>query len=416
MNILSPIRHFFQALLLLGVISSILLPSQATTASQPTIAWPQISLITYQSGFSSPVHLTNAGDGSQRLFVVEQSGIIRIIKNNVVLPTPFLDIHDRVLFPGSGERGLLSVAFPSNYASKSYFYVYYTRLDGNNQASRFHLKPGKPDEADPFSEQMIILFNHPNYSNHNGGQLAFGPDGYLYIGTGDGGSGGDPQGNAQNPASLLGKLLRIDVESGVDPYLVPATNPYTQTVGYRGEIWALGLRNPWRYAFDRQTGDLYIGDVGQNTEEEVDFQPASSHGGENYGWNVLEGNLCYKPSVNCVPPAHYAPPIAVYDHGLNDSNGCAITGGAVYRGATYLRLQGIYFYGDYCTGKIWGLKYSSGWQSQPLLDTDLSISTFGEDEAGNLYLADLSSGKIYKIVDRMTAPLDYVFLPVVSSH
>jgi glucose/arabinose dehydrogenase len=416
MNIPSPIKHCLHALLLLGVISNILLPSRATTASQPTIAWPKISLITYQSGFSSPVHLANAGDGSQRLFVVEQRGIIRIIKNNVVLNTPFLDIQDRVLFPGSGERGLLSVAFPSDYATKGYFYVYYTRLDGNNQTSRFHLKPGKPDEADPFSEQLIILFNHPNYSNHNGGQLAFGPDGYLYIGTGDGGGGGDPQGNAQNPASLLGKLLRIDVESGVDPYLVPVTNPYTQTVGYRGEIWALGLRNPWRYAFDRQTGDLYIGDVGQNTEEEVDFQPASSQGGENYGWNVLEGNLCYIPSVNCIPPSHYEPPIAVYDHGVNDSNGCAITGGRVYRGATYLRMQGIYFYGDYCSGKIWGLLYSNGWQSQPLLDTDLSISTFGEDEAGNLYLADLSSGRIFQIVDWLTAPVDIVYLPVASTQ
>jgi glucose/arabinose dehydrogenase len=348
------------------------------------------------------------------LFVVEQSGIIRIIKDNVVLNTPFLDIQDRVLFPGYSERGLLSVAFPPDYASKGYFYVYYTRLDGNNQTSRFHLKPGKPNEADPFSEQSIILFNHPNYGNHNGGQLAFGPDGYLYIGTGDGGGAGDPYGNAQNPTSLLGKLLRIDVESGVNPYSVPVTNPYTQTVGYLGEIWALGLRNPWRYAFDRQTGDLYIGDVGQNTEEEVDFQPASSLGGENYGWNVLEGNLCFNPSVNCVPPARYTPPIAVYDHGTNDSNGCSITGGSVYRGISYLRLQGTYFYGDYCTGKIWGLKYTDSWQNQPLLDTTLSISTFGEDEAGNLYLADLSGGVIYQIVDRTTAPLNLDFLPLVS--
>ena len=416
MNILSPIKHFFKTLLLLGVIFGILFPPKVAAASFTTIVWPQISLITYQSGFSSPVHLTNAGDGSQRLFVVEQSGIIRIIKDNIVLSTPFLDIQDRVLFPGSGESGLLSVAFPPDYANKGYFYVYYTRLDGNNQTSRFHLKPGKPDEADPFSEQSIILFNHPNYSNHNGGQLAFGSDGYLYIGTGDGGGGGDPTGNAQNPASLLGKLLRIDVESSVNPYLVPVTNPYTQTVGYLGEIWALGLRNPWRYSFDHQTGDLYIGDVGQNTEEEVDFQPASSHGGENYGWNKLEGNLCYDPSINCVPPARYAPPVAVYDHGPNDSNGCSITGGGVYRGTTYLRMQGMYFYGDYCTGKIWGLIFSNGWHYQQLLDTNLSISTFGEDEAGNLYLADLSSGVIYQIGDNVTAPLNTVFLPSITTQ
>ena len=414
MNPLSLVKRFAHTLLLLWIISGILHPSQAATASLPNIDWPQISLISYQIGFTSPVHLTNAGDGSQRLFIVEQNGIIRIIKNNVVLSTPFLDIQDRVLFPGFSERGLLSVAFPPDYTSKGYFYVYYTRLDGNNQTSRFHIKPGKPDEADPSSEQPIILFTHPNYSNHNGGQLAFGPDGYLYIGTGDGGGAGDPQGNAQNPSSPLGKLLRIDVESGLEPYSVPLTNPYTQTVGYLGEIWALGLRNPWRFSFDRLTDDLYIGDVGQNTEEEVDFQPASSLGGENYGWNVLEGNLCFNPSINCVPPARYAPPIAVYDHGVNDSNGCSITGGGVYRGAAYLRLQGIYFYGDYCTGKIWGLKYSNGWQYQPLLDTSLWISTFGEDEAGNLYLADHSSGVIYQIVDRMIAQPNTAYLPLVS--
>jgi glucose/arabinose dehydrogenase len=408
-----PIKRLFQTLLLLGVIFGILFPPQSATASLPTLEWPQISVTPYQSGFTSPVHITHAGDASQRLFIVEQSGIIRIIKDNIVLTTPFLDIHERVLFPGSGEQGLLSVAFPPDYASKGYFYVYYTRLDGNNQTSRFHLKPGKPNEADPLSEQPIILFNHPTYSNHNGGQLAFGSDGYLYIGTGDGGGGGDPQGNAQNPASLLGKLLRIDVEVGVDPYLVPTTNPYTQTVGYQGEIWALGLRNPWRYSFDRQTGDLYIGDVGQNTQEEVDFQPASSHGGENYGWNTLEGNLCYNPSINCVPPALYASPVAVYDHGTNDSNGCSITGGAVYRGTTYPRLQGTYLYGDYCRGKIWGLKYSNGWHYRQMLDTNLSISTFGEDEAGNLYLADLSSGVIYQISDTNTTPLNF-FLPLIT--
>ncbi len=415
MNTRSPLKRFFQTLLLFGVMSGILLQPQTTSASLPTVAWPKISLTPYQSGFTFPVHITHAGDGSQRMFVVEQSGIIRIIKDNLVLSTPFLDIHERVLFPGSGERGLLSVAFPPDYASKGYFYVYYTRLDGNNQTSRFHLKLGKPDEADPASEQSIILFNHPNYSNHNGGQLAFGPDGYLYIGTGDGGGGGDPQGNAQNPVSLLGKLLRIDVESGVDPYLVPTTNPYTQTVGYRGEIWALGLRNPWRYTFDRQTGDLYIGDVGQNTEEEVDFQPASSPGGENYGWNTLEGNLCYNPSTNCVPPARYAPPVAVYDHGANDSIGCAITGGNVYRGATFPLMVGLYIYGDYCTGKIWGLIVTNSWQNQLLLDTHLMISTFGEDEAGNLYVADLSSGVIYQVTATANAPFHTVYLPLVSN-
>jgi len=403
--------HLFQTLLLLGLISGILLPPPAATASLPTIDWPQLSLTPYQSGFASPVHLTHAADGSPRLFVVEQDGIIRLIKNDVVFPTPFLDIHERVYYPGSGESGLLSVAFPPDYASKGYFYVYYTRLDGDNQTSRFHLIPGDPDQADPASEQPVLLFAHPDYNNHNGGQLAFGPDGYLYIGTGDGGGSGDPQGNAQDPDSLLGKLLRIDVESGVDPYLIPASNPYTQTAGYRGEIWALGLRNPWRYSFDHQTGDLYIGDVGQGDAEEVDFQPASSPGGENYGWNILEGDLCYNPPFGCVPPDHYAPPVAVYAHG---PNGCSITGGAVYRGAAYPRMQGVYFYGDYCSGRIWGLIDAGGWQNQLLLDTGLSISTFGEDEAGNLYVADLSSGVLYQITDLPTTPSNMVYLPLVS--
>ena len=407
------IKSIFRTLLLLGVITGILGPSRAIEASQPNLAWPQISLIPYQGGFNSPVHITHAGDGSQRMFIVEQSGIIRIIKNGVVLSTPFLDIQERVYFPGFSESGLLSLAFPPDYLGKGYFYVYYTNLDGNNQTSRFSLKPGNPDEADPTSEEPIILFKHPTYNNHNGGQLAFGPDGYLYIGTGDGGGGGDPGGNAQNPASLLGKLLRIDVESGVDPYLVPPTNPFTQTVGYRGEIWALGLRNPWRYTFDRQTGDLYIGDVGQDKVEEVDFQPAASPGGENYGWNTLEGNLCFNPASGCIPPDHYSPPVATYNHGINDANGCSVTGGSVYRGATYPRMQGIYFYGDYCRGKIWGLSYANAWQSHLLLDTSLNISTFGEDEAGNLYLADLSGGVIYQVTDLGTGPINTTFLTLV---
>jgi hypothetical protein len=212
-------------------------------------------------------------------------------------------------------------------------------------------------------------------------------------------------------STVLGKLLRIDVESGVDPYLIPATNPFTQTVGYRGEIWALGLRNPWRYTFDRQTGDLYIADVGQNTEEEVDFQPASSPGGENYGWNTLEGNLCFDPPSGCV--SAHIPTHATYDHGINDANGCSITGGFVYRGAAFPRMQGVYFYADYCRGKIWGLSFSNGWQSHLLLDTDLLISTFGEDEAGNLYLADLSGGVIYQVNDIVAANPATVFLPHV---
>jgi glucose/arabinose dehydrogenase len=252
-----------------------------------------------------------------------------------------------------------------------------------------------PDVADPGSEQVVLKVSQP-YSNHNGGQLAFGPnDGYLYIGMGDGGSGGDPENRAQNPAELLGKLLRIDVESGGNPYLVPATNPFVQTTGYRGEIWALGLRNPWRFAFDRLNGDLYIADVGQAEYEEVNYQPGASAGGQNYGWRIMEGLHCYNPA-NC-NPSGLTLPVVEYSH----AEGCSITGGVAYRGTQFDRMQGIYFYADYCSGKIWGLRSAAAsWSSRLLLDTPFSITTFGEDEAGEIYVADFSGGEIYRIVDQ----------------
>ncbi|HEX9028222.1 MAG TPA: PQQ-dependent sugar dehydrogenase, partial [Anaerolineales bacterium] len=376
------------------------------------------------SGLSSPVFITNAGDSSGRLFIVEQAGRIRIVQNGALQAAPFLDITGRVRSPASGggsEQGLLSAAFPPGYGTgKDYFYVYYTRLDGNNQVSRFHLNTSF-NAADPHSEEPILLLNHPTYENHNGGQLNFGPDGYLYIGTGDGGGAGDPSGNAQNPASLLGKLLRIDVEPHPNPgkgsfhlffplslknsdgtpsrraYSIPADNPYAQTAGYRGEVWALGLRNPWRFSFDRLAGDLYIADVGQDRVEEVNFQTASSRGGENYGWNILEGDLCYNPSSGCTPPPRYAPPVFTYEHGLNDANGCSITGGYVYRGPAYPALQGIYFYGDYCTGRIWGLSRDGGaWQNHEFSIPHYQLTSFGEDQAGELYVA-ATNGSIYQI-------------------
>ncbi len=390
-------------LLWFGVLSG-----RSETVAQGGVIWPQISLTQEFSGLSQPVYITHAGDGSGRLFVVEQIGRIRLIKDGVLLSTPFLDIASRV--GCCGERGLLSVAFPPGYASKGYFYVYYTNTSGNIVLARYFLKVNpdstiNPDVADPSTEQIVITIGHPTFANHNGGQLAFGPDdGYLYMGTGDGGGAGDTSGNAQNPNSLLGKILRIDVESGnptrqnPTTYTIPSTNPYTQIQGYRGEIWALGLRNPWRFSFDRQTHDLYIGDVGQDTEEEVDFQSASSTGGENYGWNILEGSLCFNPPSGCVPPSMYSPPVAEYNHGSNDSIGCAVTGGFVYRGADYPDIQGIYFYGDYCTGRIWGLEFDgSAWQTTLLLDTPYTISTFGEDESGNLYIADYAKGRIYMV-------------------
>jgi len=388
---------------------------------QPAATWPTISLQEIASNLDAPVHLTHAGDGSGRLFVVEQPGRIRIIQSGQIQATYFLDINGRVL--SGGERGLLSVAFPPHYASKGYFYVYYTNLDGNNQVSRFYLT-ANPDIANSGSEERILLLHHPTYANHNGGQLVFGPDGYLYIGTGDGGGGGDPFGNAQNPESLLGKLLRIDVEPAdlpvINPttatkaylplifqyqkpasmaYKIPPDNPFAGLQGYQGEIWALGLRNPWRFSFDRQTGDLFIGDVGQDRMEEVDFQPASSSGGENYGWNILEGTLCYNPSSGCIEPADYSPPIAEYEHGTNDSNGCSITGGYIYRGTVYPSLQGIYFFADYCKGKVWGLQQESGvWSSALLIPSSShNFTSFGEDQDGELYLV-AQEGKIFKLV------------------
>ena len=364
----------------------------AAADAQAAVAWPRISLVTKYAGLSLPVGVTNARDGSGNLYVVEQGGRILLVKNGALQATPFLDISDRVL--SIGEQGLLGLAFPPGYATKRYFYVYYTRPVDNNVVSRFRLTVN-PDAADPDSEEMLIATPQP-FSNHNGGQIAFGPDGFLYISKGDGGSGGDPFNNAQNPASLLGKLLRIDVESAADPgllYAVPPTNPFAQTAGFRGEIWALGLRNPWRFSFDRQTGDLYIGDVGQGSFEEVDFQPAESPGGENYGWRIMEGAHCFgDPACS---QAGLVLPVAEYDHG----QGCSITGGFVYRGTAYPRMQGIYLYADFCTGNFWGLKRDgAAWQNALLLSESRNVSSFGEDEEGNLFVADRSNGLVLEIV------------------
>ena len=381
--------------------------------AQGSITWPEISLSLHASGLNQPVHITHAGDGTGRLFVVERSGLIRIVKGEVLLGTPFLDIAARVGDQDS-EQGLLSVAFPPDYSSQGIFYVYYTDNSGDTVVARYQVTPD-PDVADSGSEEIILTIEQP-YTNHNGGQLAFGPnDGYLYIATGDGGSGGDPQNNAQNPASLLGKLLRIDVEptqaisanhsvylpilfTGNGPtevhgsYKIPSDNPYTQTSGYRGEIWALGLRNPWRFSFDRQTGDLYVGDVGQGSYEEIDYQPASSSGGENYGWRIMEGFHCY--NAGACDTSGLVLPVVEYDHSL----GCSVTGGLVYRGGDYPDMQGVYFYADYCSGRIWGLKHDGAtWQGALLLETSHRIASFGEDEAGNLYLTDYFDGDIYMI-------------------
>ncbi len=382
-----------------------------SAGSFPSLEWPAIAILPYASGFQSPVQVTNAGDGSDRQFVVEQPGRIKILVNQQALPIPFLDITDRVLY--GGEQGLLSVAFPPGFASLGHCYVYYTNKNGDNQVSRFRLMPGDANQLDPDSEELVLYLNHPNHANHNGGQLAFSPnDGYLYIGTGDGGGSGDLSGNAQNPESLLGKMLRIDVEASPSPftYTIPASNPFTQTAGYRGEIWALGLRNPWRYSFDRLTGDLYIGDVGQGSYEEIDFQPAASPGGENYGWNIMEGSHCYNAST-CDQTGLTLP---VLDYTRLPNFAAAVAGGVVYRGSLSPELLGIYFFADSYDGRLWGLRQNSGqWEYVVLQYTDLhgGIVSFGEDESGEVYFTDWGGGRIFHLTASSSKIAGY--LPLV---
>ncbi|OGW41395.1 MAG: glucose dehydrogenase [Nitrospirae bacterium GWD2_57_9] len=367
----------------------------APPSSKPTgtTGIPGIQLVKIAGGFSAPVHITAAGDGSNRLFVVEQQGTIRIIRNGTVLPAPFLDISSRVL--SGGERGLLSVVFPPGYGSaRNYFYVNYTRNEGGDTVVARYGTTANQDQADGGSEQQLLVVAQP-FPNHNGGQLAFGPDRFLYIGMGDGGSADDPNRNGQNPGVLLGKILRIDVETRLDAYTIPGTNPFASRPGYRPEIWALGLRNPWRFSFDRLTGDLYMADVGQDKYEEVNFQPAASTGGENYGWNIMEGRHCFK-AATC-DRSGLTLPIVEYE--THSGGSCSVTGGFVYRGAEFSSLQGVYVYGDFCSGRIWGLRRTGSTVTNRLiLESGLAISSFGEDEAGNLYVADLGKGDIYKIV------------------
>jgi glucose/arabinose dehydrogenase len=382
-----------------------------------TVTWPVIHLQPAASGLSSPVSITHADDNSGRLYIVEQTGAIRILQDFALQAAPFLDIT--ALRSCCGERGLLGLAFPPGYASKSHFFIYYTALNGDIVIARYNTSPNR-NLADANSGVIVLTIPHSSNTNHNGGQLAFGPDGFLYAGVGDGGGGGDPNNHSQSLNTLLGKLLRIDVEGPgcvqnppkAQNYCIPGSNPFVSTPGARGEIWAYGLRNPWRFSFDRLTGALYIGDVGQGIEEEVDFQAAGAAGGQNYGWNILEGNLCYPSSASCSPPANYIGPVTTYDHSA--VSGCAVTGGYAYGGpAIYMNMQGVYFYADYCAGKIFGLVDSGGWQTQLLTTVPFTISTFGEDESGYLYVADYSHGAVYLIqgvFDPSTLPLR-TFIP-----
>jgi glucose/arabinose dehydrogenase len=372
---------------------------RATTTSVPVTAAfnPRgiaITLSTVASGFSSPVLVTNARDGSNRLFVVEQGGRIKIIKNGNLLPTPFLDIHRSIT--SGGERGLLGLAFHPSFETNHKLYVNFTNKNGDTAINEYRVTTNA-DRVDQSTGRRILTIYQP-YANHNGGNLAFGPDGYLYIGMGDGGSSGDPGNRAQNLNSLLGKMLRINVNgtSGSRNYRIPSSNPYVGRTG-RDEIWARGLRNPWRWSFDRETGNLWIGDVGQNRYEEIDRSYRGSRGagrGVNYGWRVMEGRHCYNPSTHCSTSGK-ALPIVEYTH----SYGCSVTGGFVYRGSAYPMLRGGYFFGDFCSGRIWTI--SAGARSPAtrtfLLHPNINISSFGESESGELYVVDYG-GRVFRIV------------------
>lgn len=378
-------------------------PAQAT-AGTPADSMPHtvdltqvtLSLEPVYQGYRAPLFVTHAGDGSGRIFVVEKGGTIRVIAEGTPLETPFLDISDRVRSSGY-EQGLLGLAFAPDYAESGYFFVNYTDAQGNTVISRFSVRDDDPNRADPAGEFVVLQLDQPA-ANHNGGMLAFGPDGYLWIGTGDGGGANDRFGHGQNPATLLGKMLRLDVTTNPDvPYLIPPDNPWVEA-DWNGqtvpdEVWAVGLRNPWRYSFDRVTGDLWIADVGQNQVEEIHFTPAGSPGGLNYGWPIMEGDRCFRATACDTTGLEW--PVFTYTH----QGHCSVTGGYVYRGQDYPALHGVYIFGDFCSGALWATAPdgAGGWVTEFMTRTGIALSSFGEDEAGELYATDLNSGIIYRV-------------------
>lgn len=340
--------------------------------------------------FQLPIYATHAGDGSGRLFVVEQRGVVWIVKEGKRQRRPFLDISARVS-RRSSEQGMLGMAFHPHYSENGYVFVHYTDRKGHTLVQRLVMS-ADPNRADSHNPATLLAHQQP-YRNHNGGQITFGQDGYLYIGLGDGGLAGDPQGNGQNLSTLLGAILRVDVEHPTS-FIAPPDNPFVTNDLAAPEIWVYGLRNPWRFSFDRLTGDLYIGDVGQDDWEEIDIQLAGSGGGENYGWGHMEGAHCYQK--NCDHSAYVAP-IVEYHH---SEGGCSVTGGYVYRGEKLKGLQGVYLYGDYCSGLIWALRQTGAgeWRSRLFIESSLKISSFGEDEAGEVYVVD-HGGQIFRLTD-----------------
>jgi glucose/arabinose dehydrogenase len=384
-------------LLCLVVLAALAGCGGATNVSQPTPPHspPVLALTAFVSGLTAPIGMEIPTDGSGRLFVLEQAGRIRIIQSGALVAIPFLDITSKV--ESGGEEGLLGLAFHPSFSANRRFFIYYTRrVSGQLQSvfSEYAASASNPNQADAASERILLVVNQP-FDNHNGGQLAFGPDGFLYIALGDGGSGGDPQGNGQNTGVLLGKILRIDVDGAFAPgkqYDIPPDNPFASGGGLP-EIWAYGLRNPWRFSFDRSTGRLFAGDVGQGNFEEVDIITK----GGNFGWNEMEGAHCYPPGSSCSTTGLILP-IMEYAHDAN--GGTAIIGGFVYRGSAISGLAGDYVFGDLSSGRVWaGVQGSSGSWSQTLVLThNLTVSSFGQDAAGELYLLDYGNGAVLRLV------------------
>lgn len=354
----------------------------------------QVDFQLWNNGLSSPVGIYNAGD--DRMFILEQnSGDIELYQTDGTYIGKFLDLTG--IISTGGERGLLGLAFPSNYATTGKFYVNYTNTSGDTDIAEYTVS-GNANVADAASGQVILTIDQ-DFSNHNGGHIAFGPDGMLYIGMGDGGSGGDPNNRSQDPQELLGKMLRINPD-GAGGYTIPGDNPFVGDGSVLDEIWALGVRNPWKFSFDRSTGDMWIGDVGQGAWEEIDFQPASSPGGENWGWRCYEGNATYNTG-GCGPIGNYEFPIAVYSHGGAD-NFCSITGGHVYRGVEFEDMVGHYLFADYCDGRLFSLKDNGGGGFDELIVNPtggFGYAAFGEDMNGEVYVANVNNGSVYRLVD-----------------
>ncbi len=369
--------------------------ASCTSARASDFSRVEVGLVTAMTGFVDPILLTHAGDGSRRLFIVEQRGVVKISKRGQVLPSPFLDLQSRVL--SGGERGLLGLAFHPEHAHNRKFYLFFTEVgSGDLIIAEMRASLRNRDRARPRSFRRLLRVPHRKHANHNGGMLAFGTDGLLYIATGDGGGAGDPDNNAQSRTSRLGKLLRIDVDgrSGGLAYRIPPTNPHATSTTFKREIWARGLRNPFRFSFDRRSGDLWIGDVGQNRFEEVDRATQASGGGGavNFGWRLLEGRACFQPPSDCNRAGKQAP-LTVYDH----AQGCAVIGGYVYRGPIK-GLRGAYLFSDVCSGKIWSVVAEGAARQRKVLmaETDLPISSFGESETGVLFVTALD-GNVYRL-------------------